>query len=139
LRHGFVSGNLPFVTTYGDVLDALGDPTRRAIVDTLRSGPRAVVELAGELPVSRPAVSQHLRVLHDAGLVSYRSEGNRNVYRLRPQGQEPLRAWLDEFWREPLDRFRDHVVSVHQQDRQHEQGRHEHPQHEPEHQQEDRP
>jgi DNA-binding transcriptional ArsR family regulator len=99
------------VATYGSLLDALGDPTRRAIVDTLRSGPRAVGDLAGELPVSRPAVSQHLRVLHDAGLVTYRAEGNRNVYRLRPQGAQPLREWLDEFWQEPLERFREHVAA----------------------------
>ena len=100
------------MVTYGTVLEALGDPTRRAIVERLRIGPCAVVDLAGALPVSRPAVSQHLRVLHDAGLVTYRSTGNRNVYRLRPQGAEPLRAWLEEFWQTPLERFRDHVVAT---------------------------
>jgi DNA-binding transcriptional ArsR family regulator len=100
------------VTTYGAVLDVLGDPTRRAIVERLRSGPLAVVDLAEDLPVSRPAVSQHLRVLADAGLVTYRATGNRNVYRLRPQGIEPLRAWLDDFWQGPLERFRDHVVAI---------------------------
>jgi DNA-binding transcriptional ArsR family regulator len=100
------------VTTYEALLDALGEPTRRAIVDTLRSGPRAVGDLAKDLPVSRPAVSQHLRVLHQAGLVTYEPAGTRNVYRLRPQGAAPLREWLEEFWQEPLERFREHVVAA---------------------------
>jgi DNA-binding transcriptional ArsR family regulator len=100
------------VATYEVLLDALGEPTRRAIVETLRSGPRAVGDLARDLPVSRPAVSQHLRVLHEAGLVTYEAAGTRNVYRLRPQGARPLRDWLDEFWREPLERFREHAVAI---------------------------
>jgi DNA-binding transcriptional ArsR family regulator len=100
------------VATYEDVLQVLGDPTRRAVVERLRAGPCAVGDLAGDLPVSRPAVSQHLRALHDAGLVTFTSAGTRNVYRLRPQGVEPLRAWLEEFWQGPLDRFREHVVAT---------------------------
>jgi DNA-binding transcriptional ArsR family regulator len=112
LRCRSVGGNLPFVATYEAVLDVLGDPTRRAIVVRLRSGPCAVVDLADELPVSRPAVSQHLRVLHDAGLVTYTAAGTRNVYRLRPEGVEPLRRWLEEFWQGPLDSFRDHVLAT---------------------------
>ncbi len=107
-----MSGNLPFVTTYADVLEVLGDPTRRSIVERLRDRPLPVGELAAGLPVSRPAVSQHLRVLHEAGLVTYRSAGNRNVYRLRPEGVGPLRDWLDDFWRAPLEAFRDHVAAV---------------------------
>ncbi len=93
-------------------MDALGDGTRRLILERLRRGPRAVGELAADLPVSRPAVSQHLRVLHDAGLVTYEPAGTRNVYRLRPQGAAPLREWLEEFWQEPLERFRQHVVAT---------------------------
>ena len=108
----WVSGNLPFVPTYVEVLEVLGDATRRSIVERLRDGPLPVGRLAADLPVSRPAVSQHLRVLHEAGLVSYRSTGNRNVYRLRPEGVEPLRAWLDDFWQAPLEAFREHVAAV---------------------------
>lgn len=83
--------------TYG-VLDALGDPTRRAILERLAGHPFAVGELARELPVSRPAVSQHLKVLKGAGLVVDRPAGTRRIYRLDPRGLEPLRAWLDRFW-----------------------------------------
>ncbi len=90
----------------------LGDATRRSIVDRLRAGPLPVGALAADLPVSRPAVSQHLRVLRVAGLVTFESAGNRNVYRLRPEGIGPLRDWLDEFWQAPLDAFRDHVAAA---------------------------
>jgi DNA-binding transcriptional ArsR family regulator len=87
-------------------MDALGDPTRRAIFERLRSGPRAVGELADELPVSRPAVSQHLRVLKEAGLVTERRNGTRRLYRVDPDGLAELRAYFDEFWSEALAAFK---------------------------------
>jgi len=88
------------------VLDALGDPTRRRIVELLAtSGPLSVGELADRMPVSRPAVSQHLRVLGDSGLVSHAPLGTRNIYRLDDRGAEALRGWLDEFWSIALTRF----------------------------------
>jgi DNA-binding transcriptional ArsR family regulator len=83
-------------------MDALGDPTRRAILDRLRGGARPVGELAAGLPVSRPAVSQHLRVLEEAGLVAVRKEGTRRVYRLDPGGLEAVRVALDSFWSDAL-------------------------------------
>jgi DNA-binding transcriptional ArsR family regulator len=86
------------VTTYQNGFSALADPTRRAIFERLARGPRAVGDLAGEFPVSRPAVSQHLRVLKDAGLVADRREGNRRLYRVDPHGVEAMRAYLDSFW-----------------------------------------
>jgi DNA-binding transcriptional ArsR family regulator len=88
-------------------MDALGDPTRRAIFERLRSGPRAVGELANELPVSRPAVSQHLRVLREAGLVTERRNGTRRLYRVDPDGVATLRAYFDEFWNEALAAFKE--------------------------------
>jgi DNA-binding transcriptional ArsR family regulator len=97
------------VSTYGDGFTALGDPTRRAIFEQLRAGPRSVGELAGTLPVSRPAVSQHLRVLREAGLVSDRKEGTRRVYRVAPQGVAELRDYLNEFWDAVLAEFKDKV------------------------------
>jgi DNA-binding transcriptional ArsR family regulator len=87
-------------------MDALGDPTRRAIFEQLRRGPRAVGEIASELPVSRPAVSQHLRVLKDAGLVMDRREGTRRFYRLDPDGLGELRDYFDGFWTEALAGFK---------------------------------
>src|SRR6188474_3381210 len=90
---------------YASAMDALGDPTRRRIFELLQSGPRAVGELAGELPVSRPAVSQHLRVLKEAGLVSERREGTRRVYRIEPQGVWALRQSIDRMWSDALDAF----------------------------------
>jgi DNA-binding transcriptional ArsR family regulator len=92
-----------------DVWAALGDATRREILELLRRRPCAVGEVADALPVSRPAVSQHLKVLHDAGLVAFTSRGTRNVYHLDPGGLEPLRGWLDGFWQDALDRFADYV------------------------------
>jgi DNA-binding transcriptional ArsR family regulator len=86
-------------------MDALGDPTRRRIFELLQNGPRAVGELAGELPVSRPAVSQHLRVLKEAGLVTERREGTRRIYRLDPDGLGELRAYFDTFWTTALASF----------------------------------
>src|SRR5262245_15847919 len=88
---------------------AMGDPTRRAIFERLADGPQAVGELAAEFPVSRPAVSQHLKVLKDAGLVVDRRSGNRRVYQLNPDGLESLRAQLDGFWSKALANFKDLV------------------------------
>ena len=95
--------------TYEAVLDALGDRTRRRIIHRLRAGPSSVGELAAALPVSRPAVSQHLTVLRRSGLVRYDELGTRNVYRLDPAGLTELRAWLDTFWETALDRYADRV------------------------------
>ena len=89
--------------------DALGDSTRRAIFERLALRPRAVRELADELPVSRPAVSQHLRVLSDAGLVSARPVGNRRIYGVDPNGVAAMRAYLDKFWNEALVSFKQAV------------------------------
>ena len=89
------------------VLDALGDPTRRQIFESLRGGPRSVGELSNGLPVSRPAVSQHLRVLREAGLVSDRKEGTRRLYRVDPGGLAGLRDYFDGFWGDALARFAD--------------------------------
>src|SRR5437764_15383820 len=91
---------------YQDPMDALGDRTRRAIFEQLRNGPRAVGEIAAELPVSRPAVSQHLRVLKDAGLVTERREGTRRLYRVDPDGLGELRDYFDDFWTEALAGFK---------------------------------
>ena len=87
------------------LLDALGDPTRRAIVERLAEQPRAVGELAAGLPVSRPAVSQHLKVLKDAGLVTERAVGTRRIYRLEPVAVEALRDQLDALWKRALAGF----------------------------------
>lgn len=94
------------MSTNGHPLDALGDPTRRQVFELLRGGPRSVGELAEEVPVSRPAVSQHLRVLEDAGLVSHRRQGTRHLYELDSSGVGELRAWVDDFWSEALARFK---------------------------------
>jgi DNA-binding transcriptional ArsR family regulator len=91
---------------YQSAMDALGDATRRAIFERLREGPMAVGELASGLPVSRPAVSQHLRVLKEAGLVTERREGTRRIYRLEPGGLAEVRAYFDEFWNEALAAFK---------------------------------
>jgi DNA-binding transcriptional ArsR family regulator len=99
------------VDTYGgdDGWGALGDRTRRAIVECLAERPRAVGELADELPVSRPAVSQHLKVLKDAGLVTERAAGTRRIYRLNPSGVAALRDQLDTFWNRALAGYQDLV------------------------------
>jgi DNA-binding transcriptional ArsR family regulator len=88
---------------------ALADPTRREIFERLARAPSAVGDLANDLPVSRPAVSQHLKVLKEAGLVVHRAEGTRNVYEIDPNGLGALRAWLDQFWAEALDAFKAEV------------------------------
>jgi DNA-binding transcriptional ArsR family regulator len=87
-------------------LDALGDPTRRAVLRLLRDGPRSVTELAGHFPVSRPAISQHLRVLSDAGFVSATPDGTRRVYACRPEAFDSLRAYIDDFWTAALGNFK---------------------------------
>ena len=93
--------------TYGaDALTALGDPTRRAIFEHLADRPFAVGELALELPVSRPAVSQHLKVLKAAGLVVDRSAGTRRIYQVDPDGVDALRAYLDQFWNRALAAYK---------------------------------
>jgi len=84
------------------MLTALGDPTRQAILDALSDGPRPVGELAASLPVSRPAVSQHLKVLKDVGLVVDERDGTRRRYRVDPQGLAVLRTYLDQFWERSL-------------------------------------
>jgi len=102
-----VSYNLPLVNTYQDSqLDALGDPTRRAILARLLDGPVAVGELAGDFPVSRPAISQHLRVLKQANLVVDRPAGNRRLYQLNPAGFETLREYFEQFWGQALSAFK---------------------------------
>jgi DNA-binding transcriptional ArsR family regulator len=98
-----------------DGLAALGDPTRRAIFERLADRPRAVGELASELPVSRPAVSQHLRVLKSAGLVIDRPAGSRRIYQLDPDGVDALRAYLDRFWNQALTAFKTAVEQDHKE------------------------
>jgi len=95
--------------TYGTALAALADPTRRAVFERLRSGPRSVKVIAQGMPVSRPAVSQHLKVLKEAGLVADRPEGNRRVYYVDPDGLGALRGWLDQFWDAALAAFQAEV------------------------------
>jgi DNA-binding transcriptional ArsR family regulator len=87
-------------------MDALGDRTRRAIFEQLSQGPRAVGEIAEDLPVSRPAVSQHLRILREAGLVAERREGTRRIYRLDPDGLAQVRDYFDRFWDAALADFK---------------------------------
>ena len=95
------------MSTYGtNGLAALGDPTRRAIFERLARGPQAVGEIASDLPVSRPAVSQHLKVLKDAGLVVDRADGTRRLYQLDPAGIEAMRVYLDTFWNQALAAFK---------------------------------
>ena len=92
---------------YAQAMDALGDPTRRAVLEQLRGGPRSVGEIAAELPVSRPAVSQHLRVLKGAGLVTERRNGTRHLYRVDPAALAELRAWFERFWDDALAAFKE--------------------------------
>jgi DNA-binding transcriptional ArsR family regulator len=91
---------------YGSALAVLADPTRRTVFERLRAGPRPVNAIAAGLPVSRPAVSQHLKVLKDAGLVQERSEGVRRIYSIRREGLMELREWLDSFWDDALEAFK---------------------------------
>ena len=94
---------------YVHALDTLGEPMRRSIFERLRRGARSVTELADELPVSRPAVSQHLRVLKDAGLVRERRDGTRRLYRVDPDGLAEVRDYFDDFWSDVLAAFKDAV------------------------------
>src|SRR4051794_37079757 len=93
------------MTNAHTILTALGDPTRQAILDLLLDGPQPVGELAAQLPVSRPAVSQHLKVLKEVGIVVDRQEGTRRVYRVDPDGLVPLRAYLEKFWQRAMVAF----------------------------------
>ena len=95
-----------------DVLDALGDRTRRQIVERLRRGPLPVGELAAKLPVGRPAVSKHLRVLEGAGLVGHRSVGTRNLYALAPEGFTALQQWLVNTWDRALGAFAERMAEI---------------------------
>lgn len=92
-----------------DAFAALADPTRRDIFERLSKRSLSVGELASQLPVSRPAVSQHLKVLRDAGLLEVRSEGTRNVYAVDPRGVEAMRNYLDRFWNKALHAFQQFV------------------------------
>jgi DNA-binding transcriptional ArsR family regulator len=94
---------------YVNALTALADPTRRAVFERLRRGPASVGEVAAGLPVSRPAVSQHLKALKSAGLVAGRPEGARRVYYIDPNGLGELRRWLDQFWETALESFKTEV------------------------------
>jgi DNA-binding transcriptional ArsR family regulator len=96
---------------YGEAIAALADPTRRTVLERLRAGPRPVVEIARGLPVSRPAVSQHLRVLKEAGLVSERREGTRNFYSVNGNGLAELREYFDRYWDEALAAFKEAAES----------------------------
>ena len=93
------------MTNASKVFAALSDPTRRQVFQQLRSGGRSVGEITRELPVTRPAVSQHLKVLKQAGLVSDRAEGTRRVYQIDPNGLGAIRAWLDQFWETALQAY----------------------------------
>ena len=90
-------------------MKVLGDPTRRAVFERLRRGPASVGEVAADLPVSRPAVSQHLKALKLARLVADRSDGTRRIYYIDPDGLGELRRWLDRFWDDALDAFKKEV------------------------------
>jgi DNA-binding transcriptional ArsR family regulator len=102
---------------YGAKLAALADPTRRRVFERLKSGPKPVGIIARGLPVSRPAVSQHLRALKEAGLVADRPEGTRRVYFIDPHGLGVLRKWLDQFWDDALAAFQAEVERANSEDR----------------------
>jgi DNA-binding transcriptional ArsR family regulator len=97
---------------YGRALSALADPTRRRVFERLRSGPQPVGVIAHGMPVSRPAVSQHLKALKEAGLVADRPDGSRRVYFIDPHGLGALRKWLDQFWDEALAAFQAEVETA---------------------------
>ena len=97
---------------YANAFTALADPTRRRVLEELRAGPKPVGQIASRLPVSRPAVSQHLKILKEAGLVREDREGTRHIYRIDPKGLGALRAWLDQFWDRALDAFKAEVEST---------------------------
>ena len=101
--------------TYGSAFTALGDPTRRRILERLRMGPKPVGVIAAGLSVSRPAVSQHLKILKEAGLVQEEALGTRRIYHIDPRGLGPLRIWLDQFWDRTLEAFRGEAEKEHTQ------------------------
>ena len=94
---------------YDKTFAALADPSRRAVLQRLKAGPAAVVDIARHMPVSRPAVSQHLKALKDAGLVADRADGARRIYFIDPKGLAAVRRWLDEFWDEALAAYQREV------------------------------
>lgn len=96
--------------TYARALDCLGDPTRRSVFERLRAGPLSVGEIARDMPVSRPAVSQHLALLKEAGLVVDKPVGTRRVYYIDPRGLSAVRAWFDQFWDQALRSFQEEVA-----------------------------
>ncbi len=98
---------------YGNALRCPSDPTRRSVFERLRDGPQSVAVLARGLPVSRPAVSQHLKALKEAGLVADRPDGTRRVYYIDPHGLGELRRWLDQFWDDALEAFKSSVEATH--------------------------
>lgn len=100
----------------GDPFDALADPNRRAIVEILREGEGSVREIADRLPISRPAVSRHLRLLERAALVTVRAEGTRRLYRLQDEGIEAVRAYLEQVWGDAATRFRIAVENIPRRD-----------------------
>jgi DNA-binding transcriptional ArsR family regulator len=95
--------------TYQLAISALADPTRRRILELLRTRPQRVADLAALLPVSRPAVSQHLKILCEAGLLEVTPRGASRIYRLKPEGSDELRAWLDQLWGDALQGFQEYV------------------------------
>jgi DNA-binding transcriptional ArsR family regulator len=97
---------MPLDALDGDPFDALGDPNRRAIVELLGDGDRSVRELADALPISRPAVSRHLRLLKEAGLVTDRAVGTRRLYRIHDEGIDAVRAYLEQVWGEAAARYK---------------------------------
>jgi DNA-binding transcriptional ArsR family regulator len=104
------------VTYQHDCWTALGDPTRRAIFERVAASPTAVGELAGGLPVTRPAVSQHLKVLKEVGLVTDRRDGNRRIYQANPEGLANLRSQLDRYWTQALANFKEIVEAEPQEE-----------------------
>ena len=102
---------------YANALEALADPTRRRVFERLRDGPSAVGRLAAGMPVSRPAVSQHLKVLKEAGLVTDEHDGTRRIYSIDPHGLARLRAWLDQFWESALGAFKAEAEKAEEEDK----------------------
>ena len=96
---------------YQKIFTAMSDPTRRIVLESLKGKPRTVADIAGQMPVSRPAVSQHLKVLQDAGLVNVRAEGTRRYYSLRHEGLDLLRKYLDGFWQDVVATYAARVLN----------------------------
>jgi DNA-binding transcriptional ArsR family regulator len=107
---------MAYGTSAALALDALADPTRRAVFERVAKKPAAVGAIAEDLPVSRPAVSQHLKILKDAGLVSETAQGTRRIYRIDPRGLGALRQWLDGFWAATLADFQAYADSQAEED-----------------------